>query len=99
MRRAVANNVRGTFCGFVAGAHIQQSNGRAGVVLVPKGHPFGTTSSPRRDVLRGPQSGGLEGRFPPARLLLPGGRATVRKTGVVLRPLRQSGYFRPLGSS
>src|SRR5450759_2637705 len=40
---------------------------------VQKRSSFGTQSSPRRTFLAGRRSGRLEGRFPPARLLLPGG--------------------------
>src|ERR1022692_3052180 len=42
--------------------------------LVPKRLPYGTESSLGSDVLGGPPSGRLAGRFPPGRLLLPGGR-------------------------
>src|ERR1022692_2018289 len=42
--------------------------------LVPKRLPYGTGSSLGSDVLGGPPSGRLAGRFPPGRLLLPGGR-------------------------
>src|SRR5450759_4767228 len=44
---------------------------------VQKKSSFGTQSSPRRTFLAGRRSGRLEGRFPPARLLLPGGSPSV----------------------